>query len=1073
MDYLMRIITFIVLSLFCSTLVVSGQNLLSDDYYQNKVSSNISVGKELINEGENKEGVRYLKEAIKIAEERDDDYALTTILVSQFAFDPIINYYYSADSTAQARHYLDVYEKILIRYADAAKSSGNLTDEQYAVFLMKIYGAIEGLPRNNNDHHYAIKYGNKYIEIARSYNRAIDEYKYMLDGLMWEYRDCAQYLEALLHSIEAYKDKERAGVKDEEAIRMARLAYVLISAASTKDKTLVQTAREACNIWINFLTPLYAEKGESHMNSVLMKLDKRDSLWDEIIMDRFSTTLMASKMQECTYAIELERYDAAKNTLFGFREYLYRTNHPELWPIASLRFIHSLEDSAIYSFCKSIEQDFLSQSSISNKDMLHFYVFYLGACNRVGDLNKAIEIVTGRLTLVKETDEYYWLKCLLCSTFYLNIGLYEEGLLCSIDALNHYKCPDEQSDEMVSFYLILKTTAGKAFRLTGETDKAIEYCTEVLSECDNLGLSRKHSALIELGCAYLGKGDLERARDCFISSLKIKSVNEQGYDTAIPCSYLFDIERRFGNIERARRYLYESWMQLLNEFLNLREFLTVQEQTLHWTTHADIRRIGGIIAASSPGFNDIFYDMLLASKGFLLRAEAAEYNNVFSSGDTQLIELYRVTHGRDVFNLQQRDQYMARYRSHNFKTEIERVSWRAVQSALSKRDLAVEFFQYKAEDEKLGIQYGAMVLKDSWPYPKFVHLCSSSDLEQHAKEKHHSYDENGLLYKLIWEPLSNEFKGIDNIYYSPQGLLHTLNLSAIIDDKGTPMFYNYNMYMVSSTANIARITDRTVEKAYVYGGLIYDSDEDTMLHEHRKFSRKVETGLDYSWVADSSAARHGWTYLPNTQAEVDNITNLLSTSEIKVVSYCGVEGTEESFKALDGTHPELLHMATHGFYLPYSFAESTDLSVDHEKLIAATPNALVRSGLILSNGGRAWKGENIPQGVDDGILQADEIAGINLSGTSLLVLSACETALGDISSDGVYGLQRAFKMAGVETIIMSLWEVDDRVTSLFMSYFYEAWTSGKTKHTAFVSAQKKLVKQYHNPYYWAAFIMLD
>lgn len=512
----MRIITSIVLSLFCSTLVVLGQNPQSEDYYHNKVSSNISVGKELINEGEDKEGVRYLKEAILIAEERENDYALTTILVSQLAFDPIVNYYYRADSTAQARHYLEVYEKLLIRYADAAKNSGELTDEQYAVFLMNIYGAIQGLPRNNNDYDYAIKYGKKYIETARSYNRAIDEYNYMLDALMWEYRDSAQYLEALIHSIEAYKDKKRAGIEDEEALQMARLAFVLISAASTTDQTLVQTAREACNIWISFLTPLYAEKGESHMDSILMKLDKRDSLWDEISIARCSTTLMAAKMQECTYTFELEGYDAAKNSLFGFREYLYKLNHSELWPIACLRFILSLKDSARYDFCKSVEHDFLSQGkTIQNDDMLDYYVLYLLACDRVGDLNKAIEIVFSHFTFVKETDKNYWLICLSRSLFYLNIGLYEEGLLSSIDALNHFKWPNEQSDKDTDFYLTLKTTAGKAFRLTGKTDKAIEYFTEVLSKCDSLGLPPNSGALAELGRAYLEKEELEKARDCF------------------------------------------------------------------------------------------------------------------------------------------------------------------------------------------------------------------------------------------------------------------------------------------------------------------------------------------------------------------------------------------------------------------------------------------------------------------------------------------------------------------------------------------------------------------------------
>ena len=1065
----MKRITSIVLSLFCSTLVVIAQDTLSDNYYQHKVSSNLSIGTELINEGKDKEGVRYLKEAILIAEERDNDYSLTAILVNQLAFDAVVNYYYRADSIAQARHYIDVYEQLLIRYADAAKNSNDLTDQQYADLLMHIYGAIMGLPSNNNDHHYAIKYDKKYIETARSYNRPIDEYYYVLDALMWEYRDSAQYLEALIHSIEAYEDKERAGIEDEEAIQLARHAFVLISAASTTDQTLVQTAREACSIWINFLTPLYAEKGESHMDSILMKLDKRDSLWDEISMDRRSTTLMAAMMQECTYAIELEGYDAAKNLLFGYRDYLYILNHSELWPIACLRFLLSLDVSARYDLCKSVEPDFISLSyTIQNEDMLDYYVFYLLACDSVGDLNKAIEIVFSHFAIVNKTDKNYWLICYVRSIFYLHIGLYEEGLLSSIDALNHFNWPNKQSNKDADWYLTLKTSAGNAFRLTGKTDKAIEYFTEVLAKCDSLGLPPKKNTLAELGRAYLEKEDLERARDCFNKL----SINEKEDGTVLPLADLFDLERRSGSIERAREFLYESWAQQLNNFLYFREFLTVQEQTLYWETHGDIKHIGGLIAASSPGFNDIYYDMLLVSKGFLLRAEVAEYNNVFSSGDTQLIELYRDTHARDGANIEQRDQYMARYRSHNFKTELEDFSWRTVQSAISKRDLAVEFFQYEAEDEKLGEQYGAMVIKDGWPYPKFVHLCSSSDLDHLAKEPHHSHDENGRLFKLIWEPLSNEFDGIDNIYYSPQGLLHILNLSAIIDDKGIPMFKTYNMYRVSSTANIARISDPKVENAYVYGGLVYDSDDDTMLQEHRKFSRSEKTGIEYNWIADSSS-RHGWEYLPNTQAEIDSITALLSASEIKVISYSGVEGTEESFKALDGTHPGILHIATHGFYLPFSIADSTELGIDREKLIAATQNALVRSGLILSNGGRAWKGESIPQEVEDGILQADEIASVNLSGTSLLVLSACETALGDISSDGVYGLQRAFKSAGVETIIMSLWDVDDTVTSFFMTYFYEAWSSGRTKHDAFVSAQSRLREIYPEPYYWAAFIMLD
>ena len=287
------------------------------------------------------------------------------------------------------------------------------------------------------------------------------------------------------------------------------------------------------------------------------------------------------------------------------------------------------------------------------------------------------------------------------------------------------------------------------------------------------------------------------------------------------------------------------------------------------------------------------------------------------------------------------------------------------------------------------------------------------------------------------------------------------------------MFQTYSMHRLSTTVNIKDGNISPIKKSYVYGGLVYDADDETMLQEHRKFNDIDNTYAGLSWAADSTSSRHGWAYLPNSKTETDLITNLLAASKIEVIKYNGVEGTEESFKAIDGTRPGHIHLATHGFYLHYSYSDSSTVVDNYEKQIASSLNPLIRSGLILSNGGRAWKGEPIPKGVEDGILQADEIASINLSGTSLLVLSACETALGDISSDGVYGLQRAFKMAGVETIIMSLWEVDDKATALFMSFFYEALTAGKKKHEAFVSAQGQLREKYNDPYYWAAFIMLD
>ena len=128
---------------------------------------------------------------------------------------------------------------------------------------------------------------------------------------------------------------------------------------------------------------------------------------------------------------------------------------------------------------------------------------------------------------------------------------------------------------------------------------------------------------------------------------------------------------------------------------------------------------------------------------------------------------------------------------------------------------------------------------------------------------------------------------------------------------------------------------------------------------------------------------------------------------------------------------------------------------------------------MMAGGNRAWTGESIPVGVEDGILTAAEIANLDFNSCDLVVLSACETGLGEITDEGVLGLQRAFKNAGVNTIVMSLWEVDDQATSYMMQNFYKYLIKGTGKREAFSLAQEAVRKKYSDPRYWAAFIMLD
>lgn len=208
---------------------------------------------------------------------------------------------------------------------------------------------------------------------------------------------------------------------------------------------------------------------------------------------------------------------------------------------------------------------------------------------------------------------------------------------------------------------------------------------------------------------------------------------------------------------------------------------------------------------------------------------------------------------------------------------------------------------------------------------------------------------------------------------------------------------------------------------------------------------------------------------------------VLNKQGIKTTVVSKDDGSEEVFKKLSCSDCSILHLATHGFY--YSNEEYSKLHInENEQRTFISP--LKRSGLILSGGNHLWKGETIPQNIEDGTLTAEEIAGMDLSSTQLLVLSACQTALGDLSPEGVYGLQRGFKLAGVQSIIMSLWEVDSRATELMMTSFYKYLFSGCSKHKAFRKAQDVVRKKYRqrntnyghtnaSEYYWASFILID
>ena len=176
------------------------------------------------------------------------------------------------------------------------------------------------------------------------------------------------------------------------------------------------------------------------------------------------------------------------------------------------------------------------------------------------------------------------------------------------------------------------------------------------------------------------------------------------------------------------------------------------------------------------------------------------------------------------------------------------------------------------------------------------------------------------------------------------------------------------------------------------------------------------------------------------------------------------EATTDNFLNMNGNSPRILHISTHGF------AETRSSAIKLPALKDAF-NPLDLTGIILANGNEGWLHGSKES--HKGILLATEIAQMNLSKTDVVFVSCCFSGEGIVKPDGIYGIQRALKKAGTQTIIMSLWAENEFMGKLFAKEFYRSYLSGQDKYEAFKSAKQAIREQSRDPYLWAGYVMLD
>ncbi len=431
-----------------------------------------------------------------------------------------------------------------------------------------------------------------------------------------------------------------------------------------------------------------------------------------------------------------------------------------------------------------------------------------------------------------------------------------------------------------------------------------------------------------------------------------------------------------------------------------------------------------------------------------------------------------------------------------YKDASRQVLWSDVRDALEPNEAAIEFIHWKADKKEGGdtIHYSALVIRKEWESPKYVYLFQEDQVSSFSDngalnpiDFHSKLDKYDIpLIDLIWTPLDTFFHLGDRIYFSPTGILNRIPLTALQNAAGYFMGDAYEMHQISSTRQLVDKPSSKIVRSdstwtgCVFGGINYDlNDASTVLTYNTLIGN--DNQLENMLLKDTRSflpgSSNGWEYLPWTEVEAKTVTTILKRSGVNTSLFVNHQASEENFRYLGirARSPHVLHIATHGYFFPEPNKSDQNSASMREPIFKMSEHPLIRSGLIMAGANHVWTGGKPFENLEDGILTAYEVSQMDLSNTELVVLSACETGLGDIKgNEGVYGLQRAFKMAGAKNILMSLWQVPDFATQELMTLFYTNWIQEEMDlPEAFRKAQATIRAKRPDPFYWAGFVLVE
>lgn len=597
------------------------------------------------------------------------------------------------------------------------------------------------------------------------------------------------------------------------------------------------------------------------------------------------------------------------------------------------------------------------------------------------------------------------------------------------------------------------------------------------------------ATLYELGVynQYVGKIDIAQVQFNQALSIQKQTLAEHHPAIAKTQEYLAINFWHKNDIKDA----YENYRASLDEDIyiinNYFESMSDAEKALYWNQYqTSFTRFYDFVAQNyneDPEMTQTAYNYYLQTKALLLNNSRKVRSSILESNNPQLISKFN--------QLNEMKNYIAKLYSFSNEELAERkinldslvniaenlekdvismssdyrknkeqkiITVSDIVTNLTTKEAAMEIIRlnnYNYEKQTDSVVYMFMILKNGQKFPQIVVKNNGKSMETTYFEQYKKAIMNGKsmdeYYNYYWKEVDAQLTNVNTIYLSVDGIFNRINVNTFLMPDGKYVIDNFFVYNLTNSKDVISLKQRKLTNSNLKG-------KTAVLIGYPNYSMNMPQGYTYIPA------------LPGTKVEIENIADVMKQNGWQIKEYEQNQATESILKSIKD--PFVLHIATHGYFIEAnteSGQETRTFGVDNQR---AVNNPLLRSGLLFAGADKTVLNINDRDNteIDDGVLNAYEAMTMQLDKTQLVVLSACQTGLGVIQSgEGVYGLQRAFQIAGAKTIITSLWPVSDEGTQQLMSNFYKNWLTTGDEFAAFRQASLYIKDKLKYPFYWGAF----